>query len=85
MIEKEEITSTEFPEVGNTTSTKGPPASQQGGLSVCVSVNSFTKKITERICMKFGVWFRHGVRKKRLTFGGDPDLDSTACFLFSTF
>ena len=30
-IEKEEITSTEFPEGGNTTSTKGPPASQQGG------------------------------------------------------
>ena len=26
---KEEITSTEFPEGGNTTSTKGPPASQQ--------------------------------------------------------
>ena len=30
MIEKEEITSTEFPEGGNTTSTKGPPASQRG-------------------------------------------------------
>ena len=44
LIEKEEITSTEFPEGGNTASTKGPPASQQGGLSACVSVNSFTKK-----------------------------------------
>ena len=30
MIEKEEITSTEFPEGGNTTSTKGPPASLWG-------------------------------------------------------
>ena len=30
VIEKEEITSTEFPEGGNTTSTKGPPASQRG-------------------------------------------------------
>ena len=30
MIEKEEITSTEFPEGGNTISTKGPPASQRG-------------------------------------------------------
>ena len=29
-IEKEEITSTEFPEGGNTTSTKGPRASQPG-------------------------------------------------------
>ena len=30
-IEKEEITSREFPEGWNTTSTKGPPASQRGG------------------------------------------------------
>ena len=29
-IEKEEITSTEFPEGGKTTSTKGPPASLRG-------------------------------------------------------
>ena len=29
-IEKEEITSPQFPEGGNTTSTKGPPASQRG-------------------------------------------------------
>ena len=30
VTEKEEITSTEFPEGGNTTFTKGPPASQRG-------------------------------------------------------
>ena len=29
VIEKEEITSTEFPEGGNTTSTKDPPAATQ--------------------------------------------------------
>ena len=33
MTEKEEITSTEFPEGGNTTYTKGPPASQQGAMA----------------------------------------------------
>ena len=33
MIEKEEITSTEFPEGGNTTSTKGPPGIPMGVLT----------------------------------------------------
>ena len=35
MTEKEEITSTEFPEGGDTTYTKGPPASPQGARSNC--------------------------------------------------
>ena len=44
-------------------------------LPVCFSVNSFTKKTTERICIKFGVWLGYGVRKKRLNFVGDVDPD----------
>ena len=36
--------------------------------------------------MKFGVWLRYGVRKKQLTFGGDPnpDPDSVAGFVSNT-
>ena len=59
-------------------------------LSVCLSVNIFTKKTTEQICMKFRVWLQCGLRKKQLTFGGDPnpDQDSAAglhCFCFFLF
>ena len=32
--------------------------------------------------MKFGVWLWYAIRKKRLTFGGDPDPDSAAGFRF---
>ena len=47
-------------------------------------MNSFTKKTTERICIKFGVCLWYAVRKKRLNFGGDPDqdLDFVAGFFF---
>ena len=55
-------------------------------LFVCLFVNSFKKKNTEQICMKFGVCLWYAVRKKQLHFGGDPDrdLNSAAGFCFNT-
>ena len=48
MTEKEEITSTEFPEGGDTTYTKGPPASPRGSLA-------FTRAICDLFLMVFFV------------------------------
>ena len=45
-IEKEEITNTEFPEGGNTTSTKDPPGISTGRCTQCVNENVMGKAIS---------------------------------------
>ena len=50
-------------------------------IKVCLSVylsvcEKFYSKTTKRICMQFSVWLWYAIRKKRLTFVGELDLDS---------
>jgi len=45
-------------------------------LFVCLFVNNFAQRTSERICMKFSGKVGNGTVNKWLNFGGDPDPDT---------